>query len=120
MQDHENAPRARLADAVVIAHRNRREVRISAAKGALPEALYNRRPVTSDGRVEMAFTLRPEVAATRKTEISSDGRIGYVCLGQAYEEGGYEPESGTILAKGAGEIMVEQAVALIKEMQWGE
>jgi hypothetical protein len=43
--------------------------------------------------------------------------IGYVCHAQAYEEGGYEPGSGTDLAKGAGEIMVEEALALIEEVK---
>ncbi len=43
--------------------------------------------------------------------------VGYVCHAQAYEQGGYEPESGTRLAKGAGEVMIEQALALINEMR---
>lgn len=43
--------------------------------------------------------------------------VGYVCPGQAYDQGGYEPESGTYLAKGAGEIMIEQALALIDEVR---
>jgi len=43
--------------------------------------------------------------------------IGYVCHRPAYEEGGYEPGSGTDLAPGAGEIMAEQALALLDEIQ---
>lgn len=43
--------------------------------------------------------------------------VGYVCPQQAYEQGGYEPESGTHLAKGAAEIMIEQALALINEVK---
>ncbi len=43
--------------------------------------------------------------------------VGYVCPRQAYEQGGYEPESGTHLAKGAGEIMIEQTLALVNEMK---
>jgi len=43
--------------------------------------------------------------------------IGYVCHSQAYEEGGYEPGSGTNLAKGAGEIMTEQALDLINQIK---
>ena len=39
--------------------------------------------------------------------------IGYVCLSEAYDEGGYEPTSATRLAKGAGEIMVSEALNLI-------
>ena len=37
----------------------------------------------------------------------SNDAIGYVCHRQASEEGGYEPGSGTNLAKGAGEIMIK-------------
>ena|GEM_PF-423941 len=40
--------------------------------------------------------------------------IGYVCHAQAYEQGGYEPGAGTHLAKGAGEIMMEEALELIE------
>lgn len=47
----------------------------------------------------------------------SNDAIGYVCHSQAYEEGGYEPCSGTNLAKGAGEIMIEQALDLINQIK---
>ncbi len=40
----------------------------------------------------------------------SNDAIGYVCHSRAYEEGGYEPGSGTNLEKGAGEIMINQAL----------
>jgi neutral ceramidase len=43
--------------------------------------------------------------------------VGYVCPAPAYEQGGYEPDSGTHLAKGAAEIMIEQTLALIHEMK---
>ena len=43
--------------------------------------------------------------------------IGYVCHGEAYDEGGYEPLTGTNLAKGAGETMVKEALDLINEMK---
>jgi hypothetical protein len=45
----------------------------------------------------------------------SNDTIGYVCHSQAYEEGGYESVSGTNLAKGAGEIMIKQALDLINQ-----
>lgn len=45
--------------------------------------------------------------------------IGYVCHSEAYDEGGYESGSGTNLAKGAGEIMVEQALELISRIKSG-
>jgi len=43
--------------------------------------------------------------------------IGYVCHSRAYDEGGYEPESGASLAQGAGEIMVRESLALLGEIQ---
>ncbi len=47
----------------------------------------------------------------------SNDACGYVCHSQAYEEGGYEPGSGTNLAKGAGEIMIKEALNIIKQMK---
>ena len=47
----------------------------------------------------------------------SNDTIGYVCHSRAYEEGGYEPGSGTNLAKGAGEIMVKEALTIINQMK---
>jgi hypothetical protein len=43
--------------------------------------------------------------------------IGYVCHSRAYDEGGYEPESGASLAQGAGEIMVREALTLLGEFK---
>jgi hypothetical protein len=48
--------------------------------------------------------------------ISNDA-IGYVCHSAAYDEGGYEPDSATKLAKGAGEIMIEQALELLGQIK---
>jgi hypothetical protein len=47
----------------------------------------------------------------------SNDTIGYVCHSQAYDEGGYEPGSGTNLAKGAGEIMTKEALDLINRIR---
>jgi len=47
--------------------------------------------------------------------ISNDS-IGYVCHSRAYDEGGYEPVSGTNLAKGAGEILVKEALDLLEQL----
>ena len=47
----------------------------------------------------------------------SNDAIGYVCHSQAYEEGGYEPGSGTNLAKGAGEIIIKQALDLLNQIK---
>jgi hypothetical protein len=42
--------------------------------------------------------------------------IGYVCHDRAYDEGGYEPVSGTNLARGAGELLVKEALHLLKQL----
>jgi len=64
----------KLASAVQMAHSDMRDARIGAAKGELPEVLYNRRPKGADGQVQMAFTLPPEITATRRIEVGPDGR----------------------------------------------
>jgi len=63
----------KMADAVMIAHQNMRDVRIGMAVGDVPEVLFNRRPVGKDGRVKTAFTLPPEIVATRRIETAADG-----------------------------------------------
>ncbi len=67
-----------IADTVLIAHKNMQEVRIGAAKGQIPEIVYNRRPKTGDGLVRMAFTLEPEVIATKRIKKSPDGSVQVV------------------------------------------
>lgn len=64
----------KMATAVLLAHRHMRDIRIGAAVGQLPEMVYNRRPTNADGQVEMAFTLAPEVAATRSIIEGPDGQ----------------------------------------------
>ncbi len=64
----------KLASAVQMAHRDMQDARIGAATGELTEVLYNRRPRRPAGQVQMAFTLPPEITATRKTEVGPDGR----------------------------------------------
>ncbi len=65
----------KMADAVLIAHQNMRDVKIGAAFGELPEVHYNRRPIAKDGRAKMMFTLPAEIAGTRKTETSAEGDV---------------------------------------------
>lgn len=73
----------KMAGSVLIAHKNMREdsrkagaqVKIGAAKGQIPEILYNRRPRNNDGSVKMAFTLGPEVTATKKIETDAEGNV---------------------------------------------
>ena len=64
----------KLAGAVLRAHGNMQDVKLGAALGELPEVVYNRRPRRADGKVEMAFTLPPEITASHRTQIDPDGR----------------------------------------------
>ena len=41
--------------------------------------------------------------------------VGYVCHSRAYDEGGYEPVHS--LAKGAGEIIAHESLALLAEVR---
>jgi len=50
----------KIASSVFIAHKKMAAVRIGAAKGQIPEIVYNRRAKTKDGSVKMAFTLPPD------------------------------------------------------------
>ncbi|MCX5647363.1 MAG: neutral/alkaline non-lysosomal ceramidase N-terminal domain-containing protein [Phycisphaerae bacterium] len=68
--------------------------------------------------VEVGMEIRKQ-AGVEKLLIATvtNDAIGYVCHGLAYDEGGYEPGAATNLAKGAGEIMVNEAVALLDEIK---
>ena len=63
------------ASSVMLAYKNLQDVKIGTAKGQIPEILYNRRPKLADGSVKMAFTLPPEVAATKKIETGPDDNV---------------------------------------------
>jgi len=65
----------KMAGSVLIAYKNLREVKIGAAKGQIPEILYNRRPKNNNDSVKMAFTLPPEVTATKKIETDAEGNV---------------------------------------------
>jgi len=68
--------------------------------------------------VEIGLEIKRRAGLKRLFIITlSNDAIGYVCHGAAYEEGGYEPGSATRLAKGAGEIMVKEALGLIKQIR---
>lgn len=86
----------KIASSVLLAHKNRNEVKIGAAKGEIPEVVYNRRPRSADGSVKMAFTLPPEVIATRSTEAGADGsmRVTFTVPpeGQALTFGPIDPD----------------------------
>jgi len=68
--------------------------------------------------VEIGLEIKKESGIKNLFIISlSNDACGYVCHSQAYDEGGYEPGWGTNLAKGAGEIIIKEALDLIKKMQ---
>ena len=71
--------------------------------------------------VEIGLEIKRMAGLERLFIVSlSNDAIGYVCHGVAYDEGGYEPGSATRLAKGAGEIMVKEALELLKGIRQGE
>lgn len=71
--------------------------------------------------VEIGLEIKERAGLEQLFVVSlSNDAIGYVCHGAAYEEGGYEPGSATRLAKGAGEIMLKEALELLKEIRQGE
>ena len=65
--------------------------------------------------VGLAIKKRANVKNLFIVTLANDA-VGYVCHAEAYERGGYEPGSGTSLAKGAGEIIIEQALTLLHEI----
>ena len=68
--------------------------------------------------VEVGLEIKRKAGLERLFVVSlSNDAIGYVCHGAAYEDGGYEPGPGTRLAKGAGEIMVKEALGLLKQIR---
>jgi neutral ceramidase len=83
----------KLADAVLIAHQNLRDVKIGAAVGEVPEVAFNRRPVAQDGRVKTTFTLPPEVVATRRIKPTDEGDVR---VAFALDSGGSPLEFGRI------------------------
>ncbi len=68
--------------------------------------------------VEVGLEIKKKAGIENLFIISlSNDACGYVCLSQAYEEGGYEPGWGTNLAKGAGEIVIKEALNIIDQMK---
>jgi hypothetical protein len=69
---------------------------------------------------EVGLEIKKKAGIEKLLVISlSNDAIGYVCHSRAYKEGGYEPGSGTNLEKGAGEIMINQALGLINQIKQG-
>ncbi|UCE47707.1 MAG: hypothetical protein JSW47_19175, partial [Phycisphaerales bacterium] len=71
--------------------------------------------------VEIGLEIKKKAGIPKLVIIAlANDPIGYVCPSQAYDEGGYESGTGTNLAKGAGEIMVRQALELIRRIKSGK
>ncbi len=71
--------------------------------------------------VEIGLEIKKRAAVEHLFIVSlANDAIGYVCHAQAYDEKGYEPGEATRLAKGAGEIMVTEALSLIEQARRGE
>jgi hypothetical protein len=92
----------KIAGSVSIAYNNMQDssrkaesrVKIGAAKGGLPEIIYNRRPRRPDGKVEMAFTLPEEITATRKIVRDGEGnvKVTFTVPDKELEFGPVDPE----------------------------
>ncbi|MHC4642260.1 MAG: neutral/alkaline non-lysosomal ceramidase N-terminal domain-containing protein [Planctomycetota bacterium] len=68
--------------------------------------------------VEVGLEIKKKAGIENLFIISlSNDACGYVCLSQAYDEGGYEPGWGTNLAKGAGEIIIKEALQLVNQIK---
>ena len=68
--------------------------------------------------VEVGLEIKKKAGIENLFIISlSNDACGYVCPSPAYEEGGYEPGWGTNLAKGAGEIIIKEALDLIGKIK---
>ena len=68
--------------------------------------------------VEIGLEIKKEAGIENLLIISlSNDACGYVCHSRAYDEGGYEPGWGTNLAKGAGEIIIKEALNLVDQIK---
>jgi neutral ceramidase len=83
----------KMADVVIAAHQDMRDVKIGMAVGEVPEVLFNRRPVAKDGRVKTTFTLLPAVVATRRIEATAEG---YAKVMFTLDSGGAPLEFGCV------------------------
>jgi len=84
----------KIAGSVSIAHQKMQDVKIGAAKGDLPEIIFNRRPRKPDGSVEMAYTLPPEVTATKVIVTDNEGgvKVTFTVPDKELEFGPVDPE----------------------------
>ena len=70
--------------------------------------------------VELGLEIKNKAGMEKLFLLSmSNDSIGYICHAAAYDEGGYESGRGTNLARGAGEIVVREALKVIKQLKDG-
>jgi hypothetical protein len=68
--------------------------------------------------VELGLAIKQRAGIENLFIISlSNDTIGYVCHRPAYQQGGYESGTGTHLAEGAGEIMIQEALELLNQVK---
>lgn len=68
--------------------------------------------------VEIGLDIKKQFGEKNLFVVSlSNDIVGYVCHSAAYDEGKYEPDEGTNLAKGSGEIMINEALELLSNIR---
>jgi len=68
--------------------------------------------------VELGLEIKKKAGVENLFLISlANDAVGYICHHRAYESGGYEPGRGTLLARGAGEIVVQEALQTIEQLK---
>lgn len=104
----------KIASAVLLAHKDMQAVQIGAAKGQAPKVVYNRRPRDANGLVAMAYTLPPEVLATRKVVVDDNGltRVTFTYPeGQTQRQfGPVDPAVRVLRVEGANGVLVGSLV----------
>jgi Neutral/alkaline non-lysosomal ceramidase, N-terminal len=68
--------------------------------------------------VELGLEIKKQAEVENLFLLSlSNASIGYVCQSAAYDEGGYEAIRASKLARGAGEMMIGEALGIIEELK---
>ncbi|MFC1614269.1 neutral/alkaline non-lysosomal ceramidase N-terminal domain-containing protein [Gemmatimonadota bacterium] len=68
--------------------------------------------------VELGLEIKKQAGVENLFLLSlSNASIGYVCHSAAYDEGGYEAIRASKLARGAGEMMIGEALGIIEELK---
>ena len=100
----------KITDSAFLAHKRMEDVRIGAARGDIPEIVFNRRPTRADGSVQTTFSLPLDVTTTRKIQRSQDGSVSVTFTfppeQPALKFGPVDPEAWVLRVENAdGEII---------------